>query len=148
MCLFTGSTMSGLTPTAYSLECSLEISADTIPLCRQGGAERHRSGVKRWSVTTQELCDYMGGILPVERLVGQPLCVGISVLQRDIVEAGIKVESPDPIITLVGVVIVSSIRLSGAVAGMTTKSLSYIGSGELGILAERNGFPYIIPLAL
>ena len=89
---------------------------------------------------------------PLESLptkVGQPITVAITVLQRDLVEAGIGLGSitPSAVETLVGRAIVTNVAARGGKGYLATIEVEYTGSGEIGLLRSRGGFPYILPLA-
>ena len=150
MYLFSGNDFSGLTPIGCTTECALNISAETIKLCRRGGVERSRAGRKSWSVSAGGFLAENGDILPMSKIIGQPLSVVITVLREDLLSSlpTISAIFPDEEITLIGRVIVDATKLVGANNSLTMRNVSMIGDGELGVLAERRGFPYIVPIIL
>ena len=150
MYLFSGGDFSELTPIGSSTKCSLSIAVNTIGLCRRGGVERSRAGRKSWSISAGGFLAENGDILPFPKYVGQPLSIAISVLQEDLLRLGVDLPSIefDSEVTLVGCVIVNSAKLSGAKGSFATRDVSFTGDGELGLLVDRDGFPYILPIEL
>ena len=150
MYLFSGDDFSGLTPIGCTTECALNISAETIKLCRRGGVERTRAGRKSWSVSVGGFLAENGYILVPPEIVGQPLLVAITVLRDDLLRLGVAVStiSPDEEVTLVGCVIVNSVKLSGVKNSLAIRNVEMVGDGALGLLIERRGFPYILPIVL
>lgn len=150
MYIFSGNHYDNLTPVAESTDCTLTLDSDTIALCRKGG-ERKRAGRLSWGVECRGFYTFEDSLLlRLSQLFGQPYSVGITVLQRDLVWAGIKLDRVvlDKEVTLVGLTILSSAEIAGGKAGLSSVRISFTGSGEPGILAQRNGFPYILPIRL
>ena len=151
MYLYSGGNFSELTPIGCSTECALNISIETIELCHRGGVGRSRPGRKSWSVSARGFVADGGSFLEMSQIVGQPLSVAISVLRADLLRLGgvnLSAITPDEEVTLVGCVIISSANLGGSRGALATRDLSFVGDGELGVLVERRGFPYILPIIL
>lgn len=135
-----------LFPVASSTDCSISLESEAIAGVRRKGVRVFRRGKKTWSVSNA------GFLTPqpdIKNLIGQPLTVAISVLQKELVDIGIIPGHAYPLdkeVTLIGQVIGRNISLDGSRGGISTASMEYIGVGELGMLAYRNGFPYILPL--
>lgn len=148
--LFSGGDFSGLIPIGCSTECALDISVETIELCRRGGVERSRAGRKSWSVSADGFLAVDGGILSLPEIVGQPLSIAVIVLREDLLRLGADLSGIelDGEVTLVGCVIANSTKLSGSKGSPVKRGVSFIGDGELGLLVNRNGFPYILPIIL
>lgn len=150
--LFANKSIRNLEPLALSTDCELSISADIIRLCRQGVAERSRAGLASWGVSCRGL--YALGTdnnitSSPSLLIGQPFSVGFSVIKKELARIGIVEESHlSEEATLVGTVIISNIKIGGSRAGISTYRTEFTGVGELGLLSERNGFPYILPILL
>lgn len=150
MYIFSGNHYEDLTPVAESTDCTLSLDSDTIALCRKGG-ERKRAGRLSWGVESRSFFTFeTSPLLRLSQLFGQPYSVGITVLQRDLVWAGIKLDrvALDKEVTLVGLAILSSAEVAGGKAGLSSVRVGFTGSGEPGILAQRNGFPYILPIRI
>lgn len=150
MYLFSGGDLSELTPIGCTTECALNISVETIQLCRRAGVERSRAGRKVWGVSAGGFLVENGDILPTTKIIGQPLSVAITVLREDLLSSlpTISAICPDEEVTLIGRVIVDATKLVGANDSLTMRNVSMMGDGELGVLAERRGFPYIVPIIL
>lgn len=149
--LYPGNSFSDLTPIGCSTECALNISIETIELCHRGGMERSRPGRKSWSVSARGFVADGGSFLEMSQIVGQPLSVAISVIRGDLLRLGsvnLSAITPDEEVTLVGCVIASEANLVGSRGSLATRDVSLVGDGELGVLVERRGFPYILPIIL
>lgn len=149
MFLYHGNNFSELTPIGCSTGCTLDISVETIELCRRGGAERSRPGRKSWGVTASSFVAQDGDIVEFSKIVGQPLSIAISILRGDLLSLGgvdLSAITLDEEVTLVGCVIASSANLNGFRGALATRDMSFAGDGELGVLVERGGFPYIFPI--
>lgn len=135
---------------ASSTDCSITLTSTPIAGSRRRGGRTSRAGKKSWGVGNSGFVNDEGtSISTLAYLVGQPLTVAVSILQKDFVEAGIPTGediSLDKELTLVGQVIVSNIAQSGSRGGMAITSVEYVGVGELGVLRYNNGFSYIFPL--
>lgn len=148
--LYAGGNRDDLEPICASISCSLSLSVDSMLLCRQESFRRLRPAYKSWEIECSRLC-YLQKENPIFGLidnVGQPLSMAISVLQKDICEAGIDISNIKPTanITLVGRVIPSSMAHNGRRGQMGSNTISFLGCGELGILVDWGGFPYILPI--
>ena len=146
--LFSGEMGQDLKPLALSTDCALQLNADSVEVCRIIGAgRRYRKGLRRWSVDCERLLSIstLGAFIPV---IGQPITIAITLLQRDIVEAGINLSkiSPDKAVTLVGQSIIASISAQGSKSRISSYRISFQGNGQIGALLERNGFPYVLPI--
>lgn len=152
MVLFANNHIRNLEPVALSTGCELSISADIIRLCRQGAAERSRAGLASWSVSCSGLSalDTDNSVVSASSsLIGQPFSVGFSVIKKELARIGLVEESHlSEEATLVGIVIISNIKVGGFRTGISTYRAEFTGVGELGLLSERNGFPYILPILL
>ena len=147
--IFSGS-RDALQPVGFSTDCALTLSSATVEGSRHGNVRRNRPGLKAWSVTSSGFCADDGSL--VESMltkVGQPITVAITVLQRGLVEAGIDLEdvAPSAVETLVGRAIITNVAARGGKGYLATIEVEYTGSGEIGLLRSRGGFPYILPLA-
>lgn len=146
--IFSGSRES-LQPVGFSTDCALTLSAATVDGSRLGNVRRNRPGLKSWTITSSGFCADDGS--PIESLptkVGQPITIAITVLQRNLVEAGIDLGSitPSAVETLVGRAIITNVTARGGKSAQTVIDVEYIGSGEIGLLRSQGGFPYILPL--
>lgn len=135
---------------ASSTDCSITLTSTPIAGSRRRGVRTSRAGKKSWTVSNAGFCDngQASAMIPTQ-LIGQPLTIAATVLQRDIVEAGLSPQedmSLEKELTLVGQVIVSNISQSGSRGSLATVTVEYIGVGELGLLRRNNGFSYILPL--
>lgn len=151
MYIFSGNHYENLTPVAESTDCTLSLDSETIALCRRGDIDRKRAGLLSWGVECRGFYAFEDSpLLRLSQLFGQPYSVGITVLQRDLVLAGIPLDrvALDKEVTLVGLAILSSAEVAGGKAGLSSVRVGFTGSGEPGILAQRNGFPYILPIRL
>lgn len=146
--LFSGEMGQDLKPLALSTDCALRLSADSIEVCRVTGAnKRYRKGLRCWSVDCESLLSIstFDSFIPA---IGQPITVAITLLQRDVVEAGIDLSriSPDKVVTLVGQSIISGISAQGSKSRISSYRIVFQGNGQIGALLERNGFPYVLPI--
>lgn len=146
--IFSGS-RDALQPVGFSTDCALTLSSATVEGSRHGNVRRNRPGQKAWSVTSSGFFADDGS--PLESLptkVGQPITIAITVLQRNLVEAGIDLGSvtPSAVETLVGRAIITNVTARGGKGSQAEIDVECIGSGEIGLLRSRGGFPYILPL--
>lgn len=145
MYAFTGSA-DNLTPIGCSTDCSLDLSADVVSGSRRGNVRQRRAGQKSWNVSCRGWIAG-GGILSVAEKIGQPISVAFTVLQKDLVDAGVQLEdvSPDDEATLVGRAIVTNVSYNGG-QSLATAEIAFSGSGSLNELRLQNGFTYILPI--
>lgn len=149
--IFSGATYAQMVPIAHSTECGLSISSDTLSLCAHRGVKRQRTSRISWSVNCSKLNssvieEYSG--FNISAFIGQPFLVGFDVLTEELIAAGVPTATPNAETTLVGAVIVESIVRDAPLRGLESQRITFRGTGELGILGERDGFPYIFPIEL
>lgn len=149
--IFSGATYAKMAPIAYTTECELSILADTLNLCAHRGVKRQRTSRISWSVSCSKLDsstieEY--SVFNIHAFIGQPLLVGFDVLTEALVAAGVPMVIPNAETTLVGAVIAESVVVDAPLRGLESRRITFRGNGELGILGERNGFPYIFPIRL
>ena len=148
MYLFSGELGAELRPIALSTDCALTLNAEAVEVARTSPAVRKfRKGLLSWSIDCSNLTSLVGfDKLAVE--VGQPITVAITPLQKEVVDAGVKLDGvkPDKTVTLVGQSIITSASIAGAKAQISACRISFVGNGQIGALVEQNGFPYVLPI--
>lgn len=125
-------------PIGCSTDCSLSLSADAIETSRRGqGAWRtFRPGLKTWSMDCSGF--YFDGPTPTSFMrgasaIGTKVRVAMSVLERNLVEAGIDLSSVQPSAThtLTGDAVITTCEYSGSKSGMAVYKLSFQGTGPI-----------------
>lgn len=124
-------------PVGCSTECSVDFSAETIEVAATGGWRCFRPGHKAWSMgcsgfyfdDTELPTNFIKG----SQAIGTKVTVAMTVLARELVEAGIDLGSvtPDVVHTIVGEAIVTDCRYAGARGSLATYSIQLQGSGEI-----------------
>lgn len=148
MYLFSGELGAELRPIALSTDCALTLNAEAVEVARTSPAGRKfRKGLRSWGIDCSNLTSLVGfDKLAVE--VGQPITVAITLLQKEVVDAGVDLSGikPDKTVTLVGQSIITNVSVSGAKAQISAYRMSFVGNGQIGALVEQNGFPYVLPI--
>lgn len=148
--LFSGELTGDLRPIALSTDCALRIESSSVEVARQHSAVRqYRKGLSAWAIDCSNLTsleDFPQSLLTI----GQPIIIGITLLQREVVAAGIDISviAPDKMLTLVGTSIVISASIRGSKGRIAVSQITFQGSGEIGALVEMGGFPYVLPIVL
>lgn len=139
-------TIDSLKPIGCSTDCSLDLSVDVMAGSRRGNVRQQRAGQRSWSVSCRGFIAEGVGLSTVVE-IGQPISVAFTVLQKDLVDAGVQLEdvSPDDEATLVGRAIVTNISYNGGQT-LATAEIAFSGSGSLNELRFQNGFTYILPI--
>lgn len=148
--LFSGELTGDLRPIALSTDCALRIESSSVEVARQHSAVRqYRKGLSAWAIDCSNLISEEN-FLRQMLTIGQPILIAITLLQREAVEAGIDISGvvPDKMLTLVGRGLVIAIAANGPKGQMAATRITFQGSGEIGALVERNGFPYVLPIVL
>ena len=136
--MFMGSA-GNLKPIGCSTDCSLDLSADAIETSKrgQGGWRTFRAGQKSWSMDCAGFY-FDTDTIPTNfkqgrKAIGTIVKVAITVLARELVEAGIDLSTvqPAPSHTLIGDAVVTNCGYSGSQGGFATYKIQFTGSGEL-----------------
>lgn len=144
--LFSGESKADLKPIAFTTDAVLSLHSLLVEVSPVGRARRFMQGQKGWDIG-------FSGLLSVSAFdtafrIGQPITMAITIMRRDLVENGVDLSNV-PIkkeYTIVGRGILNQIAVKGAKASISSLRCNIQGNGELGILATRGGFPYILPL--
>ena len=136
--MFMGSA-EALTPIGCSTDCSLDLSAEAIEKSKrgQGGWRTFRPGQKSWTMDCAgfyfETAVVPSGFMGGRQALGTMVKVAITVLARELVEAGIDLSTvkPSATHTLIGDAIVTNCAYAGSQGGLATYKISFTGSGEL-----------------
>lgn len=127
-----------LSPIGCSTDCSLSLSSDAIETSRrgQGSWRTFRAGLKSWSMDCSGF--YFDGPTPTSFMkgreaIGTIVKVAITVLEKNLVEAGIDLSAvkPSPSHTLVGDAVVKNCEYSGSKSGIAVYKIRFQGSGPL-----------------
>lgn len=122
-----------------STDCTISLMASTesISSISTGAWLRVRAKKKSWSVSTSgfyfEDSSLPTSLLGAVRQVGAEVDIAVSVLGRQLVEAGYDINtiSPDSTYSIVGKAIVTHIKMSGSRGNLATYNIDFSGSGEL-----------------
>lgn len=126
------------TPIGCSTSCSLDLSADAIEKSKrgQGSWRTYRPGRKAWSMSCSGF--YFDHAAPTNFMrgreaVGTEVTVAITVLARELVEAGIDLSTATPSAshTLVGQAVIADCQYSGGKGSIATYSIKFAGSGSI-----------------
>lgn len=148
--IFSGESAGNTTPIGCSTDCVLSLTHSPVELCRKGGGRRLRAGYISWSVSCNGMYAYGNNtsMLRLANMIGQPISVVVSILQRELADAGVDLSmlTPEEEVSVVGTAILTSADYAGSKGGIATYAVSYAGSGELSLMVDRGGFPYIFPI--
>lgn len=129
---------------ANSTDCSISLHRDIIPICSlYPGVSRSRTARSSWATAVS----IYPTELPLE--AGTPITIAISVLGRNLVNAGIDIQTitPDEATTLIGEAIVTSIKIQGSRGLLSRLEVALQGNGGLTAIGEtKRGFPYSFPI--
>ncbi len=137
--MFMGSGES-LTPIGCSTDCSAELRAEAIETTGAGDWACFRSGRKAWSMSCSgfylEESEHPTNFIAGSQAIGQSVIVALTVLARDLVEAGVDLSkiAPSAEHTIVGSAIITACRYAGSVGGLATYAIEYTGSGPLQLI--------------
>lgn len=142
----------GLKAVGSATDCAVDMAADRVELCPKGStARRYRAGRISWSVTVSRFLSFDGGvgILPASCPLGQPITIAVSVLKRELVEAGVDPDTlpPGETATLTGEAIVVGIVPRGTRGTLATCEITFQGTGILRAMhRDTDGFIYTLPI--
>ena len=136
--MFIGSA-EALKPIGCSTDCSLNLSAEAIEKSKrgQGGWRIFRPGQKSWSMDCAgfyfETAVVPSGFMGGRQAIGTIVKVAITILERELVEAGIDLSTvkPSPAHTLTGDAVITNCAYAGSQGGLATYKISFTGSGDL-----------------
>lgn len=124
-------------PLGASTDCSISLSAEVIEISPKGKWRRFRTWKKGWSVEASgfflERASVPTNTNDALASLGEEVVAVFSVLSRDVVDAGIKLNAPEPDIytSLRGKAILTRADFSGSRGGIATYNITLQGSGEL-----------------
>lgn len=126
-------------PMGASTDCSLRLTAALVEVNSKGQGlwRRYRVSQKGWEINCSgfylEQMAVPNSMLEGVKLHGMTCRVAISILAKELVDAGVNIESvtPDRTATLVGDAIITDCEYSGSRGSISTYSVSLQGTGSL-----------------
>lgn len=126
-------------PIGASTDCSLRFNASLVEVAsRNGGSwQRFRVSRKGWDVSCSgfyfDQPSVPNSMIEGAKMVGATCRIAISVLAKELVEAGVNIGNlaPNTDATLVGDAVVSACEYAGSKGSIATYSITLQGSGPL-----------------